>query len=329
MISHNLIPDHTGSMQDVFMKVHRDPHDVVTETALGGFDNWDSEYFIFIAEHGYTKYDQTIAFFPLYPILMRFLSKTLLYPLSFFTTQRSILLCSGVILNFVVFPLATATLYLLTLEVSKNRKLAFLSAALFCINPASVFMSAVYTESFFFLFTLSGLLFLEYNQPWMSSALFALAGATRSNGIVLTGFLAFRCLAHIIDMLTGNGSVNVTTAISILKTLISTFLQCLITIGPFSLFQYYSYSIYCTSPDHQPSSPPWCAEWDLLPPLPYSYVQHYYWNVGFLRYFQLKQLPNFLLAAPMVILSSYCIGKYISCSVAMTTEKKYASICDQ
>mgnify|MGYP002050440369 CR=1 FL=1 len=43
------------------------------------------------------------------------------------------------------------------------------------------------------------------------------------------------------------------------------------------------------------AAPAWCRE---RVPSIYAHVQRTYWNVGFLRYYELKQLPNFALAAP-------------------------------
>lgn len=60
---------------------------------------------------------------------------------------------------------------------------------------------------------------------------------------------------------------------------------------PFVWFQYSAYLAFCTAV----SSAPWCSN---LPPLIYGYVQEKYWNVGFLRYWTLQQLPNFIIAMP-------------------------------
>lgn len=45
-------------------------------------------------------------------------------------------------------------------------------------------------------------------------------------------------------------------------------------------------------------------------PLLYSHIQDVYWDVGFLRYFQLKQIPNFLLALPMATLGMVAAYMY-------------------
>ena len=37
-------------------------------------------------------------------------------------------------------------------------------------------------------------------------------------------------------------------------------------------------------------------------PVAYSYIQRVYWDNGFLNYWEAKQLPNFVLAAPAVVM---------------------------
>lgn len=288
------------------MRDHREPpHNLLIEAFFGGFDNWDSEYFIFIAEHGY-QYEQTMAFFPLYPILMREVATVLFWPLASLVPQRGLLLISGVLINAAVFPLTVLALFLLTREVTKSRRLSFLAAFLFCINPASVFMSAVYTECLFAFFSFCGMLATHKHQLWIAAVLFSFATATRSNGIVLCGFIAYHHAFHILTSLFGARMTVCSVVISTSVHLILAAMQCLIVVLPLAAFQYYGYLQYCSGnvlSDH----PPWCT-WRL--PLPYSYIQDHYWNVGFLRYYEVKQIPNFLLATPMVLLSMYCFWQY-------------------
>ena len=307
VIANILIPDHQGSMDDVVMRIHRHPnHDMITEILLGGFDNWDSEYYLYIAQHGYT-FLQSMAFFPLYPMLIWLVGRVLLFPLSFLLADRSLFLLAGSLVNVCVFPLAAVALYLLTLFSTSNQGFSIMTITLFCVNPASVFMSTVYTETIYAFCTFGGLCLLTLDYGWSGSLLFSLAAATRSNGIILVGFVAFYHLHQTYLSLHVSKS-NLPSVIS--KTLLLCALQCALVVFPFILFQVYGYWKYCcipTSSDEKVYE--WC-HWTL--PLPYPYIQEHYWNVGFLRYFELKQIPNFLLSLPVVCLSFYTLYGYIS-----------------
>ena len=72
---------------------------------------------------------------------------------------------------------------------------------------------------------------------------------------------------------------------------------CLIIVSPFLLHQYRAYQTFCLGAVAG-NVPVWCTR---TLPFIYSYVQDYYWNVGFLRYWTLSQLPNILLAAPPLL----------------------------
>jgi phosphatidylinositol glycan class V len=47
-----------------------------------------------------------------------------------------------------------------------------------------------------------------------------------------------------------------------------------------------------------------------IPPtlFPYTSVQSKYWNVGFLKFWTFQQLPNFLMAAPVLLWAVYGLG---------------------
>lgn len=64
---------------------------------------------------------------------------------------------------------------------------------------------------------------------------------------------------------------------------------------------------YCTSSNLNAESeaPSWCN--NMVPSI-YTHVQAKYWNSGFLQYWTLAQIPNFLIAAPVyALLLSFCL----------------------
>jgi GPI mannosyltransferase 2 len=64
--------------------------------------------------------------------------------------------------------------------------------------------------------------------------------------------------------------------------------------APFIYHQYTGYLAFCGDQD----KPQWCQK---MLPLIYSHVQSKYWNNGFLRYWTVSQIPNFVIAAPPLL----------------------------
>lgn len=92
-----------------------------------------------------------------------------------------------------------------------------------------------------------------------------------------------------------------------LLVLFSGALRSLFIIFPFIAFQTYGYYNMCVGASSDEMRP-WCKA---RLPLLYNYIQSRYWGVGFLKYFQVKQLPNFLLASPILSLALCTIIHYV------------------
>ena len=72
--------------------------------------------------------------------------------------------------------------------------------------------------------------------------------------------------------------------------------QSALVLSPYALWVVAGHQRLCTLSGALP--PKFCARrW----PDVYQHVQAEYWGVGFLRYYQLRQLPNFALAAPTLL----------------------------
>lgn len=328
-----LVPDHAADAFSPPRLSEAGLCDGILERLLGGLSRWDAEHFLFIAEHGYV-YEHNWAFFPLFPLSLRTVAGTVLWPLQGLLSLRSRLLLSAALLNTLFSVLASGVLYELSRAVLRCRRRAFLAALLFCLTPANVFMAAAYSESMFALLVFGALWQLEKGRCWTSGLLFSAATGVRSNGLINSGFLLYsqtKCFVARLQAEAGTGAKprhiarhSLNLVASMLATSTSVFL-------PFALFQFCAYLRFC-SPRSNPApvvpepllqlatqkgyhvaasqavAPPWCS-WDF--PVVYSYIQDAYWNVGFLRYFTLRQTPNFLLAAPVIILSSWAAWCYL------------------
>ena len=194
-LSNLLIPDHNA---DAFVSPENPDlpilwGDKVIEFLLGGLVRWDAQYFLHIAEYGYT-HENTLAFFPAFPLLVRLIGNILHFPLQYVMNYHSVLILSAVMLNFYLFVKTALLLHRLSEEVLKSEVLAYKAAILFCVNPATVFFTAPYSEGLFAFFTFSALLVNQSQSTTRSAFPFSLASSVRSNGLVNVGFILYRKL---------------------------------------------------------------------------------------------------------------------------------------
>ncbi|KAM6108473.1 LOW QUALITY PROTEIN: GPI mannosyltransferase 2 [Pterocles gutturalis] len=333
-----LIPDHAADAFSPPSPLRAWPWDLLVEHLLGGLSRWDAEHFLFIAEHGYL-YEHNCAFFPLYPLSLRAVAEGALWPLQRLLRLRSRLLLSAVFLNSFFSVLAAAALYKLGCVVLRCRRVAFLAALLFSLSPANVFMAAAYSESMFAFLAFGAMWQLEKGQSWLSGLLFSLASGVRANGLVNAGFFLYsrsKCFALHLQVRSGSLQKLLPLWKQLLSVASSAVLMCAGIFLPFALFQYYAYARFC-APGAGPEQavpqpllqlalekgywlaathgvkPPWCSQ---RFPMVYSYIQDTYWNVGFLR-FELRQIPNFLLACPVMLLGSWAAWTYVAANPAL------------
>ncbi|NWV01709.1 PIGV mannosyltransferase, partial [Upupa epops] len=328
-----LIPDHSADAFSPPRLSKPGLWDALLELLLGGLSRWDAEHFLFIAQHGYL-YEHNCAFFPLYPLSLWAVAEGALWPLQWLLRLRSRLLLSAVLLNSLFSILAAAALYKLGCIVLRCHSVAFLAALLFALSPANVFMAAAYSESMFAALAFSAMWQLEKGQSWLGALLFSLASGVRANGLINAGFCLYshsKRLALQLQVGSGSGRKLQLKWKQLLSQASSAVVMCAGVFLPFTLFQSYAYIRFCTAgTGPQPAvpepllqlaldkgyrlvatngaKPPWCSQ---RFPMVYSYIQDTYWNVGFLRYFELKQIPNFLLALPATLLGSWAACTYL------------------
>ena len=246
----------------------------------------------------------------------------------------------------VSFVVAAVGLYMLSIIVLGSERRAFRSALLFCANPASVFMSTAYSESLYAAVAFWGLWMAVRCWPNMTTedqcsiptdgvhgntyalntvlgaVLLAFASATRSVGVINSVIGAWIVVLYAVRSLglaakTGHNTtkrsqqthkdgatrgcfVGSVCSMSTVLALITAVIYVAASTLPPLLFDWYGRAHLCLTP---PTPPAWCATTATV----YNHVQRTYWNVGPLRYWRIKQLPNFALATPAAALCGHCV----------------------
>ncbi|KAL0697639.1 hypothetical protein Bca4012_053761 [Brassica carinata] len=262
---------------------------------------WDSVYFLRITECGY-EYEQTYAFLPLLPFFISLLSRTVFAPLVPLIGLRAVMVLSGYVVSNLAFVLAAIYLFRVSVIILKDTEASFRASVIFCFNPASIFYSSIYSESLYALFSIGGVYHLLSGASNVAVLWFALSGCARSNGILNAGYICFQTMHRAYEALYLKRRVCLSV-----QVLVTGFIRCVCICLPFVAFQAYGYYNICHG--HKLDElRPWCKA---KVPLLYNFIQSHYWGVGFLRYFQFKQLPNFLLASPILSLAVCSIISYM------------------
>jgi hypothetical protein len=148
---------------------------------LDMWTNWDGRWYGGIAANGYyfiPGIQSSVAFFPLYPLLMRLVGTLIGDPV-----------IAGILISNLAFLGALVVLYCLTEELTADRETATRTIFYLALFPTALFFSALYTESLFLLCVLLAFYAARHDRWWIAGIAGALAAATRVIGVGLFGVL--------------------------------------------------------------------------------------------------------------------------------------------
>ncbi|ETV98230.1 hypothetical protein, variant 2 [Aphanomyces invadans] len=287
-----------------------------SKSIFSAFAAWDGVYFVGIADQGY-RYENTHAFFPLFPLLVRWTSPLMLP----FLDKNASLLAAGWLISNASFVVAAVFLYLLGLEVLKTESVAKRAALLFCICPSGIFMSACYSESLMCALTFSGMYLLERSRTArrasgpmfliFSALLFGLSSATRSNGILHSLYIAYyqvlasphpvRAFPQFVAHWTFTASLGaIAIGFQVAYFLHGIAAYCASYASAMQVVR----SVFHIAPSALAADRPWCSQ--VVPNFTamYMFIQREYWGVAPFAYYELKQVRRQHSTDPLAIPSS-------------------------
>ena len=152
-------------------------HDV--GAALDVWARWDSDWFVRIAERGYSWPSSTPAFFPLYPLLVGGLGRAL----------ASHYVLAGLLVSLAACAVSFVLLYRLA-GLRLGEEAATRAVLYLAVFPTSLFLGAVYSESLFLALAVGCFLLAERGRLGWAAVLTGLALLTRVQGVALLPALA-------------------------------------------------------------------------------------------------------------------------------------------
>ncbi len=141
--------------------------------------NFDGEHYLSIAFMGYSNLQQ--AFFPMYPILIRFFSWPFLVD---FSNHYLIGAIIGQIISNISL-LGGLLLLFKLIQIDYPKEIAVLTVGLLLLFPTSFFFAGVYTESLFLLLSVASFYLARQGKWWWAGVVGMAASATRVFGVLL------------------------------------------------------------------------------------------------------------------------------------------------
>lgn len=145
---------------------------------LWSWANFDGVHYIMLAQKGYV-FGLTQAFFPFYPLLIRWISKIL---------QNELI--TGLLISHLAFLGASAVFYKLV-RLDFSQKVANKTLIVLALFPTAFYFLSLYTESIFLLFILAAFYWWRKGKTIKAGLAGMLAAATRIVGIFLVPALLF------------------------------------------------------------------------------------------------------------------------------------------
>lgn len=147
---------------------------------------WDTEWYVEVAQEGYDYIPNTsseVGYFPVYPLLMRWLAPLFGNPIA-----------SGMVISSVSLIVALLLLYRIALQDTERKAVARRTVLYIMLYPAALFFIAPYTESLFLLLSLASV-WAARKQQWIWAVAFgAIASATRVQGFLLIALVGMEWL---------------------------------------------------------------------------------------------------------------------------------------
>jgi hypothetical protein len=155
------------------------PSEVWTERLLWGWTRWDGEWYGNIATKGYWS-DEPVAFYPLFPFLMRVVGFVLTAGQS---SQPAFKLAGLIIATIASFYLCLWLYRLARLEY--DEQIARLTVTYLFLFPTAFFLVAVYTEGLFMALAVGAFYAARTNRWLLALILTVLAVLTKNQGMFL------------------------------------------------------------------------------------------------------------------------------------------------